>query len=50
MVKETNYYGKISDIKGKYFTTADYNKFASDIPDEKIKQRELISKSNVIIL
>ena len=28
---------KIKDIKGKYFTTANYNKFTSDIRDVKIK-------------
>ena len=28
---------KIKDIKGKYFTAANYNKFTSDILDVKIK-------------
>ena len=38
-VKKTAYDNKIKDIEGKYFTTADYNKFASDILDVKIKQK-----------
>ena len=38
-VKKTDYDNKIKDIEGKYFTTADYNKFASDILDVKIKQK-----------
>ena len=31
LVKKTDYDAKISEIKGKYFTTSDYNKFTSDI-------------------
>ena len=34
----------MSDIKGKYFTTADYNKFTSDILDTKIKQNKQTNK------
>ena len=39
LVKKTDYDAKISDIKGKYVTTSDYNKFRSDILDAKIKQK-----------
>ena len=35
------------DIESKYFTTADYNKFTSQTLDEKIKQKELFSKSDI---
>ena len=34
-------------IEGKYFPTADYNKFTSDILDIKIKQKELVNKSDI---
>ena len=37
LVKKTDYDAKVKDIEGKYFTTADYNKFTSDILDVKIK-------------
>ena len=37
-VKEIDYGTKIKDNEEKYFTTADYNKFAIDILDEKIKK------------
>ena len=33
LVNKTNYDTKMKDIEGKYFTTADYNKFTSDILD-----------------
>ena len=51
LVKKTDY--KMSDTEIKYFNTADYNKFTSDILDAKIKQKELVNKSdisNLIIL
>ena len=35
------------DIESKYFTTADYNKFTNQTLDEKIKQKELFSKSDI---
>ena len=38
---------KIKDIKGKYFTTANCNKFTSDIRDVKIKWKELFNKSDI---
>ena len=39
LVKKTVYNAKSSDIESRYITTFDYNKFASDILDEKIKQK-----------
>ena len=51
LVKKTDY--KMSGTEIKYFNTADYNKFTSDILDAKIKQKELVNKSdisNLIIL
>ena len=38
---------KLSDIERKYFITSDYNKFTSDILDAKIKQKELVNKSDI---
>ena len=35
------------DIKPKYFTTADYNRFTNEKFDLKIKQKELVSKSDI---
>ena len=37
----------LKNIEGKYFTTANYDKFTSDIRDVKIKQKELVSKSDI---
>ena len=47
LVKKTNYEAKIKEIEGKYCTTADYNKFTSGIVDAKIKQKEVVNKSNI---
>ena len=47
LVNKTDDDAKISDIEGKYFTTSDCNKFTSNILDAKIKQKELVSKSNI---
>ena len=47
LVKKTDYDAKISKFEGKYFTSSDYNKFASDILDAKIKQKELANKSDI---
>ena len=47
LVKKTDYDAKIKDIERKYFSTTDYNKFISDILDVKIKQKELVSKSDI---
>ena len=49
-VKKTVYnknIAKISDIEGKYFIDFDYNKFTNGIIDAKIKQKELVNKSNI---
>ena len=32
---------------GKYCTTTDYNRFTSDMLDVKIKQKELVNKSDI---
>ena len=32
------------DIKGTYFTTADYNKFTSVILDAKLREKNLVNK------
>ena len=47
LVKKTDYDAKIKDTEGKYFTTADYSKFTSDILDARIKQKELVGKSEL---
>ena len=47
LVKKTDYGAKISEIEGKYLTISDYNKFTSDMLEPKIKQKELVDKSNI---
>ena len=47
LVKKTDYDAKIKDIERTYFSTTDYNKFTSDILDVKIKQKELVNKSDI---
>ena len=47
LVKKAHYDGKILQIEGKYFTTSDYNKCKSRILDAKIKQKELVNKSDI---
>ena len=47
LVKKTNYDAKILDTEEKYFTTSGYNKFTSDILDPKIKQKQLLNKSDI---
>ena len=42
LVKKTNYDAKILDLDSKYFTTAYYNKVASETLDAKIKQKRLV--------
>ena len=37
----------LEKIEKKYFTTADYNKFMSERLDAKIKQKELVNKSDI---
>ena len=50
LVKKTDYDGKISDNEGRNFTVSGYNKFTSDILDAKIKQKELVNKSDISVL
>ena len=47
LVKKTDYDAKISEMEGKQFTNSDYNKFTNDIFDAKIKQKELLNKSDI---
>ena len=50
MVKKADYDVKITDIKGKYFTATDYNKFTSEILDTNIKQtnkQKIVNESNI---
>ena len=37
--KKADYDTKITDTKGKYFITPEYNKFMNDMFDAKIKQK-----------
>ena len=46
MKKKTDYDVKILDIKTKFLTTSDYNKFTSEILNAKIK-KELVDKSDI---
>ena len=39
-MNKTDYDAKILEIEEKYFTTADYNKFTSDILDAKMKKKK----------
>ena len=47
LVKKTYYDAEILDIKYKYFTTNDYNKFKNEKLDLKIKQKGLVNKSAI---
>ena len=47
-VQKSDYDAKTTDVEGKYFTTADYNKFTSDILDTQIKQKNW--STNLIFL
>ena len=47
VVQKPDYDAKITGIKGKHFTTADYNRFTGDILDTKIRQKELGNKSDI---
>ena len=46
LVKEVYYNAKVTDIEGKYFTTAEYNKFASDILETNVGQWILYLQSH----
>ena len=45
--KKTDYDAEILDIKSKYFSTANYNKFTSEKPDLKIKQKKVVSRFDI---
>ena len=47
LVKKTDYDAEKLEIERKYITIYDYNKFTSDMLDEKIKQKKLINKSDI---
>ena len=47
LAKKAYYDAKISDIESKYFTTTDYDKFASQALNAKIKQKELVDESAI---
>ena len=47
LVKKADYDAKISDNETKYFTTSDYNKFASEIVSVTIKEKGLVGKSDI---
>ena len=44
LVRKTDYNTKIPDIKAKYFTISDYNKFTEEILDAKMKEKGLVDK------
>ena len=50
LVKKTVYDVKISEIERKYFVTADSDKLARSIFDIKVREKELVDKSNISIL
>ena len=47
LVKKVDYDAETLHIKCKYFTTANYNKFTNEKLGLKIKQKELVSKSDI---
>ena len=47
LVCKTDYDAIISNIEAKYFITSDYNKFMGEIFDAKIKEKELVDKSDI---
>ena len=44
LVRKIDYNTKTSDIKAKYFIISDYNKFAEEILDAKMKEKGLVDK------
>ena len=50
LVKRTNYDAKILDIESKYITKADYNKFTKDIVDNSIKSKDLVAKTDFLLI
>ena len=47
LVKKTAYDAEILDIKFKYFTTTNYNRFTNEKIDLKIKLKELANKFDI---
>ena len=47
LVQKTNFDGKISEIEEKYLNTFYYTKFTSEVFKAKIRQKEVVSKSNI---
>ena len=47
LVKKADYGAETLHIKCKYFTTANYNKFTNEKLGLKIKQKKLVSKSDI---
>ena len=45
--KKENYDAKKLEIEFKYLTTSDYNKFKNEIIDNKIKEKNLVKKSDI---
>ena len=45
--QKADYDTKISDIEKKYFTTSYQNKFANEMLDAKIRNKELVDKSDI---
>ena len=50
LVKKTIYDAKVSEIKGNYITSSDYNKLTRDKLNAKIKQKELVNMSDIFNL
>ena len=47
LVKKADYDAEIKDIKDKYLSTFDYNKFTNNIFDEKITANKLVNESGL---
>ena len=45
--EKAGYDAEIKDIKNKYFTTYDYNKFTNNILDAKITAKALVNESGL---
>ena len=47
LAKKADYDAEIKEIRNKYFTTSDYNKFTNNILDENITGKELFNGSGM---
>ena len=47
LVKKADYNAEIKDVKDKYFTTSEYNKFMNNILDAKIKTKKIANGSSL---